>query len=444
MKKVFVVTLEAGEAEFESCVESLLRQEGIQIEHRVFRNLPKQEAHQRLFEAFNEHRGQCDFFLKLDADMVLAQNNSLVRMLQSFEPDVDAVSYTVWDRLTQDRMWSVNLYRSTCIFDAKNNDSLFTDRLKVCHTGRKVSIVDRENLVLHAPSPSDFQAFMFGIHRSFKVVQPNLHPPRLEAAYHQMKILRKVAKNFKDHGDNKAKIALLGAEMVLSGKIAESTFYQKEFFSKYFERADLKGHNAQLNFIGRSRSALGDVFRLYGFSKFKNASISYVRRKGVGAGGNRLHAGGPGCLPEYRAGKGAPAGIGRAAKMIGAGFFRRLLQLLGDGQTRRRNGARGRGAADLVINHADLVAGVRQAQHGFDKIRTMSGKHPRGAQNGMGAAAGANALFARPFAAAIGIGGLCHITGRPSHMSQTRRAPDGLTRLSRRNRGCAGRRLWPR
>lgn len=135
--------------------------------------------------------------------------------------------------------------------------------------------------------------------------------------------------------------------------------------------------------------------------------------RGIGAGGNRLHAGGPARQLKYRAGKGAPAGIRRAAKMIGASFFRRFLQLPGDGQTRRRNGARGCWAADLVLDHADLVAGFRKAEHRFDKVRAMGGKHPRGAQNGMGATAGANALFARPFAAAIGIDGQCHIAGRP-------------------------------
>ena len=107
---------------------------------------------------------------------------------------------------------------------------------------------------------------------------------------------------------------------------------------------------------------------------------------------------------KYGAGKAAPAGIGRATEMVGAGLLRVVLQLLRDRQARRRNGTRGGGPAKLVVDHTELVAGFRQPQHGFDRIRTMGGKHPGDAQNGMGGTAGANALLARPFAAAIGIG----------------------------------------
>lgn len=279
MKKVLVVTLSAGEAELEDSIASLQKQVGVSICQVILKDLPKQKAHQQLFSIFDTRRAEFDFMLKLDADMVLSNDSALARMLDHFDEGIDAVSLTVWDRLTHSRMWSVNLYRSSCRFDALSNDPLFTDRVPVFFNGRKLSVIDLDNLVQHAPKPHDFQAFMFGVHRAFKVIQPAMKVPRLEASYHQMKILRKVWKNYSRNDDIKAYKALLGADLVLRAAIVETEFNSKVGFESYFK--GLREDAVPIYFEERLRgNAWWDIISIFGPTKFLKSCFSYVKRKG--------------------------------------------------------------------------------------------------------------------------------------------------------------------
>lgn len=279
--RVLAVTLYVGEAEYDACCASLARQTNVQVTHKVIRDLPTQEAHQALYRAFNENGDDYDFLIKLDADMVFSRDDALETILKSFTPEIDIVAYTVWDRLTQSRIWSFNAYRSTCKFEADQNDALFTDRLPVRHVGRSVSFVDKANLVLHAPAPSDFQAFMFGIHRAFKVVQPNVKVPRIEASYHQMRILRNVWRNCRDNSDSKALFSIFGAEMVLTRQISEKKFNSKEDFRKYFENMSL--HTYTPTFIRNYgyRHPLLNVLTILGVKQFTLSSFDYLKRRGL-------------------------------------------------------------------------------------------------------------------------------------------------------------------
>ena len=55
---ILVVTLFSGENEFDECIDSVRRQIGVVIVHEIIADLPKRLAHQRLFEMFNERRGE--------------------------------------------------------------------------------------------------------------------------------------------------------------------------------------------------------------------------------------------------------------------------------------------------------------------------------------------------------------------------------------------------
>lgn len=279
--KVLIVTLYSGEAEFDACCRSVLDQKNVTIVHHIIKNLPNREAHQRLYRKFQDDRREYDFLVKLDADMVFSRDDSLAKMLSGFSPGIDALFYTVWDRLTQSRMWSINIFRSTCSFEFDNNDPLFTDRLPVHHTGKKLSIVDEDNLVLHAPFPSEFQAFMFGVHRAFKVVQQGARIPRLEASYHQMRILRNVWKNYNDNNDEMALAALCGAQMVFSGMMRELNFVSKDVFISLYRSSKIEHDSLKFFKSSPKRIPIIDVIYIFGFSRFLKSIFSYVSRKGI-------------------------------------------------------------------------------------------------------------------------------------------------------------------
>lgn len=79
--RVLVVTLFSGENEFEECSNSVRTQVGIRCDHKVIKNLPKHEAHQKLYKLFNDSRQSYDFMVKLDADMAFSAERSLSNLL---------------------------------------------------------------------------------------------------------------------------------------------------------------------------------------------------------------------------------------------------------------------------------------------------------------------------------------------------------------------------
>ena len=89
--------------------------------------------------------------------------------------------------------------------------------------------------------------------------------------------------------------------------------------------------------------------------------------------------------------------------MIGARFARIRDQLPGDLQAGLRDVGGRRRPAHLVGDDGQPVALCPQPQHGLDEIRAMRRDHPGGAQDRVGPAGGAHALFSRELGAAIGV-----------------------------------------
>lgn len=236
MIKVLVITLYSGENEYEQCCQSVKEQKGFVIEHKIIKNLPKQQAHQKLYESFNNNQSNFDYFAKLDADMVFSHPKALYNIIQNFNKNIDIVSATVHDGITDSDMQSFNVFSSRCYFKSDTNDPLFTDSLEIKYKGQHISYIDVERNILHAFNPSPFQAFMFGVHRSLKVVQPGTKVPKVNSSYHQLRILNQAYLNYKQTGSVHAKNALLGATLVFQGIINTQALYQKKDYINIFEK----------------------------------------------------------------------------------------------------------------------------------------------------------------------------------------------------------------
>jgi len=278
MKKIYVVTLYSGENEISLCKQSVCEQTGVEITHEIIAFLPKKEAHQRLFRQFEERRQDFDFMAKLDADMVFSNSNSMSSILDFFSTDVDIVSITVWDRITNSDIPSFNIFTRRCSFDYKNNDDLFTDKLPITYPGKHLVLRDERRNVHHAPEPTPYQAYMFGVHRALKVMQYSQHTPRLEAAYYQLGYIMKAYANFTKTGDTAAEMASLGAAQVLRGEIIDAALVDKTGYSDNFNAATQTSNFSPLKKMA-TRAFPMQMIGLWGLVKLVRSSFSYARRK---------------------------------------------------------------------------------------------------------------------------------------------------------------------
>ena len=85
--KILAVTLFAGENERDACLASVAGQTHPAVEHWVIENLPKREAHEKMFGGFLARRDEFDVMIKVDADMVLCRDDLFKKIAARFAAD---------------------------------------------------------------------------------------------------------------------------------------------------------------------------------------------------------------------------------------------------------------------------------------------------------------------------------------------------------------------
>src|SRR5690554_2572309 len=63
------------ENELSKCLESVINQTNVKVDYFLIDNLPEKEAHDLLYSTFMERHNNYDFFVKVDADMIIRENN---------------------------------------------------------------------------------------------------------------------------------------------------------------------------------------------------------------------------------------------------------------------------------------------------------------------------------------------------------------------------------
>lgn len=276
--KVLVVTLYCGENEYKQCCESSASQRGVEVTHKVFSFLPKQEAHQKLYELFNKSREEFDYLAKLDADMAFSNPDALKNILAKFSEGVDVVSATVHDGMTNSDMQSFNIFSNRCYFHYDSNDPLFTDKLQVDHPGRHHSYVDHSRNVLHSFNPSPFQAFMFGVHRALKVTQPGKKVPSINNSYHQRVVLNKTYNFWLESKAAHLEYALWGASLVFQRVINTPVVFQKNDYLEIFDETLSKGGVVIDQRLGDK--GLFSLIKILGYRKFfESVFLQFLKKK---------------------------------------------------------------------------------------------------------------------------------------------------------------------
>src|SRR3954469_11925476 len=99
--------------------------------------------------------------------MVLLDDDFVGRAVETLDAarDVDLLQMGVLDFFSGRTMQGINAYRRGFGWDGERQDALFTDRTQVDKARRLVTWAPFARAAIHAPDPSPFQAFHFGVHR---------------------------------------------------------------------------------------------------------------------------------------------------------------------------------------------------------------------------------------------------------------------------------------
>jgi len=222
--KVLVGILFSGENEFEQCLESLREQTFLTHEKFVLENLPNKIAHDTLYARFMENAKDFDFFLKLDADMVVQNEHSLQDMIYQFSPETGSLLAYVMDCPSAINIPGIQMFRS----DAKWQFS--DEKLDVDYSAQtkgKVRTIANANVVFHMPNPSNYQLFCYGIHKALKAIQPGRKPKIVEKGFVHMAILNGIARNY-FAGKSNLFWPLLGAFLIFSGMLRDVEYRSQE------------------------------------------------------------------------------------------------------------------------------------------------------------------------------------------------------------------------
>lgn len=236
--KVKIITMYCGESEFEQCVEMVNSQKCDFIFDQVFiKNKANAEAHNELYKIIMDESDVYDYFVKLDADMVLNNETALQRLMTVVtDSDADIFSIPVHDYMTDSMIWGLNVYRSGVKW-LLGTDDLFTDqqRLNGKFISAKKNLTVQESLVSHAEDPNEFQAFVFGVHRASKVIQSESYSFLLGHAWGQINTLFKVVEAYNKSNEIKRAYAIIGAYYTLKKLNKRVGLFSKEDFIDEFK-----------------------------------------------------------------------------------------------------------------------------------------------------------------------------------------------------------------
>lgn len=214
---VLVLTLYSGEAEYGRSCASLANQSFTAWEHRVFEHLANVEAHAQLYESVMAESGNYDLFFKLDADMVLADDEVLADLVRVFDqrPSLDHLVVAVNDWMTESPIIGAHVFSNRVTWQ-RHSETLYVDPDPEFPGEKAVVETPARELILHADDPTPFQAFHFGAHRALQASQTfrSLRDARPHNAFIQWRYLDRVWRHFERVGDRRLGLAILAADLV--------------------------------------------------------------------------------------------------------------------------------------------------------------------------------------------------------------------------------------
>jgi hypothetical protein len=238
--RIFVGTLKTIENEFEECVASIERQTYQNFEHFVFEDLPNKEAHDTLYRSFMERSDEFDLMVKVDADMVIENENLFAGIVERFEehPQLKDLEIAVHDFFSDRLIWGMHAYRNTMTWET-NEENLFVDRATVSSDEHVHDDEELAPAAIHCKNPSPFQAFHYGVHKALKMIQPGRWPKDASYAQFHWRNIEETRDHFRRTGDRRLGFAVLGAELAIREDIRpEHVSYSNPHLRRRFEAFD--------------------------------------------------------------------------------------------------------------------------------------------------------------------------------------------------------------
>lgn len=237
--KILVLMLYSGENEYEDSRRALERQTHRNWELRVFSGLPDKEAHLALYEEIMRCGDTYDIYVKLDADMVLSDDDALSRIARfhAAHPDADQVSFALHDILSDSHILGLITFTGRARWDLGSTEPLFVDEMPAV-PGQRFTVWDPQPpIAVHCPNPHDFQAFHFGAHRMMKALQRNRRSKRWIQSALQWRLLGRAWRLARREGDARRAFMMLGACAEWMGLLgADATNYRSASLAAAFER----------------------------------------------------------------------------------------------------------------------------------------------------------------------------------------------------------------
>lgn len=241
IKRILVGMMYSGEQEYEQAKEALVGQTHQNFELFELKNLANKEAHDTLYACFMRRCKEFDYFLKLDADMVLAHEGVLAEMIETMSSENLAHLFAyVHDCPSNINIPCVQMFRS----DSKWMGS--DETLNVDYTPQifgKYKLEVNRNWVLHMPNPSKQQLFRYGIHKALKAIQPSQKEKSLTKAVLHINILSGVARNLSANPDYI--LTLMGATLVFNEQFIGQE-YNSDQTSQLYAKLENKAYFEQL------------------------------------------------------------------------------------------------------------------------------------------------------------------------------------------------------
>jgi hypothetical protein len=192
-RKFLVCTMYCGELDFPHHVEALAAQ-GVEYEHRVFRDMVEVDAHNAVYQSFNEV-GPEWIRVKLDADVVLNPG--------AFKELENTISPNMWlDPAVHDFFTDQTIHAGVAVYGhavrfRHQNLTLKCDRDVAVGAHR----ADGKLVGRHAWYANEWTGFRYGFHRGLKS---------------QLLILKGVQNAYARHGDRVRLMAIRGFELAQS------------------------------------------------------------------------------------------------------------------------------------------------------------------------------------------------------------------------------------
>ncbi len=126
-------TLHSGENEFDLCQKSIKNQSYRNFKHIVFSGLSNIKAHNTLYDNFMKSSESFDYFVKIDADMILEDElflENLNKYLKSHQ-DISQLIIPVFDYYTDNHIYGVNIFKSSVKWNLNNHQKYYVDRTKI-------------------------------------------------------------------------------------------------------------------------------------------------------------------------------------------------------------------------------------------------------------------------------------------------------------------------